>query len=117
MRAPDEQLANDHGALIHGLHSLRKYQAESVRVALAAKAPGWTIEGHDDYDGDMMLIITAPEQPSAPAYVLSSTHDGIWLARVSDDAWETLSRVDTLAQAIELLQQTIGVHALGRVPA
>jgi hypothetical protein len=91
---------------------------EAVRTALATKASGWLVEEHDDYDGDMILIITSRTQPEAPVYVLSGTQDGVHLALVrDDDCWETLSCVSSLPRAIDLLQQTIGIHALGRVPA
>lgn len=112
MRALDHQLARGHVALIRGLHSLRGAHAEAVQTALATRAPTWVVEGHDDYDGDMLLIITASDQPEAPAYVLSSTEEGIHLALVGEEGWQPLACVDTLATAIDLL-----LHRLNAAPS
>ncbi len=107
MRAPDQQLAQDDAAPIRPLHSLRETHAEAVRAALAATASAWVVERLADYDGDMNLLITLPDPSTAPTYILSGTQEGICLALVEDDCWKTLHRVDTLAQAIDLLQEII----------
>ena len=108
MRAPVNRSFDGFLAPIRGLHSLRPVHVESVHAALATARLQCAVEDHDDYDGNMMIMVT----PSAisggvHSYILQASRTGIELAIASEDRLETLACFRTFGDAIGCLTQVI----------
>lgn len=95
-------------APIPGLFSLRQMHVDDVQAALASFAPGWSLEQHDDYDGDLMLIISAPEdQITSACYLLYANREGFHLTSCRDDTVIPIDSFLSLSLAVDKLQTVI----------
>ena len=95
-------------APIPGFFSLRQMHVDNVQTVLASFAPDWSLEQHYDYDGNLMLIITAPEDRlTSSCYLLHATREGIHLASCRYDTVIPIDTFPSVLLAIGKLQTVI----------
>ena len=109
MRAPVNRSTCDAFlAPIRGLHSLRPVHVETVNGVLATARLQCAVESHDDYDGNMMIMVTpAARSGEAHSYILQASRTGIELATASEDNLETLACFESFADVTEHLTAVI----------
>ena len=109
MRAPVNRSTCDALlAPIRGLHSLRAVHVETITGVLATARLQCAVESHDDYDGNMMIMITPPAMSGeAHSYILQASRAGIELAIASEDILEMLACFETFSDATEHLTTVI----------
>ena len=89
-------------APIRRLHSLSRADIDTATMELNRLSSGWSIDYHDDCDGDVLLILTPPNSDAnAATFVLSRDLSGIQLARTCNDTFEPLGRFTTIAEAVQ----------------
>ncbi len=108
MRTPINRMLDGVLAPVRGLHSLRPTQLDAVQATLASSLLKCTVDGHDDYDGNMMIMVT----PSAAAghtdtYILLASRSGFELAVAGEDSFESMACFQTLVEAVGHLIQLI----------
>lgn len=89
-------------APIRRLHSLSRADIDTATIELNRLSSGWSIDQHDDCDGDVLLILTPPDSDAnAATFVLSRGLSGIQLARMCNDVFEALGRFTTITAALQ----------------
>lgn len=74
-------------------HSLRDSDFQKVEAMLAAIGGTWLVEQHDDYDGDLSLLLTELSNGTAgPSFHLHRTAAGF---HVADTGWESFRPIGT----------------------
>ena len=69
---------------IRPMHSLNRSDAQAVRAILEHLGCYWSIEQHDDYDGDLMLLISIHDEAS---FLLRRTSFGVELIDVAREGY------------------------------
>lgn len=92
---------------IRALSSLTNEHVARVGEVVAARAPGWIVHQHDDYDGHLSLLVSPPQDHGEPSYVISGTVDAVELAAMRDDVLCTLGRFENVDAALTELSSQL----------
>ena len=92
--------------LVRSLHSLRDSDVRIIEAMLAATSGKWSLERHDDYDGDLSVLLS-PEcgGGARPSFFLHRTAAGIHLVDASLDGYRPLGTYKALSAAILRLRR------------
>jgi hypothetical protein len=90
---------------IRALRSLTQQAVGTVSDAIAGVPGQWTVEGHDDYDGYLSVLISPEGEADAPSFLISGQVGQIELAQFQGDELLTLGRFEDLeATTVELVR-------------
>ena len=93
-------------------HGLNAADAQATIIALQGVTPDWTIDQHEDIDGALMLMLTAPgEEDTTPTFVLTRTGTGTHLAVALGDSCDTLGTFETPEGAARAARHIVEVAA------
>jgi hypothetical protein len=96
---------------IRAFRSLTQQAVGSVSDAIAGVPGRWTVDGHDDYDGYLSVLISPEGEADAPSFLVSGQVGQIELANFNGDELHTLGRFEdleaTIAGLVEALRQSL----------
>ena len=96
---------------IRALRSLTGQAFEAVSNVISDLPGQWTVQGHDDYDGYLSVLISPKGEADAPSFLISGQVGQIELAQFQGDELHTLGRFEdleaTIAELVRALRQSL----------
>jgi hypothetical protein len=81
-----------------------------VRAELATSMPECTVASHDDYDGNMMIVVfSTGGAADSTSYILQASRSGFELSVATEDRLETWGIFPSLGEATARLDQIVSI--------
>lgn len=89
-------------APVRALSSLTRRDADAVRATVRAAGAAHALEEHDDYDGYLSILLTAPA--GAASYVVAGRTDSVELSELRGDEMTTIGIFASTGAAMLVLR-------------
>jgi hypothetical protein len=104
-------------------HSLRAADAVVAELLLPCLGQGWSVARHEDYDGDLTLVLIpdgddeAGDEGAGASFALHRAAAGVHLAATRGDAYEPLGCFASTAAALAHVRRVLAGEAECRCAA